>query len=237
MSTEGSNAEAVWSPDGRYVAFGSSRDSGNGIFVRAADGSEAERRVTQTRVFQIPTAWSPDGRQIALTETGDNEDALIVAADGAREPEPFAVGPANQQSGSISPDGRWMAYASDASGDMQILVGAFPSGGSVVQVSSKPSFMPSWSKDGKEIFFLSGPRGEIMMAAQVTTDPELSISPPRRLFEHKFGGSIGMGLRRYDVASDGSHFFFPTDEGGDAARQINIALDWLSEVRRLMGDG
>jgi len=180
-SHEAYDGGAVWSPDGRRFAFNSGRDGTpyvpSSLYVRNADGSGSEQRLFAGTAEElvIPYDWSPDGRYIlfgratlALT-TSDIWAMPISGGDGQAFPlitSPFAKGDAR-----LSPDGRWLVYATNESNGPQIVVRPFPDvDGGQWQVSVHGGTNPRWRSDGQELYWL---------------DPEAqswpwTCAPPRR---------------------------------------------------------
>ena len=142
------NANApLWSPDGRYIAF---RALGEGMSVTRSDGSGKPQPLTQSKNLQNPWSFTPDGKRLAFYETGSKtlNDLWTVPLESdsaglrAGKPEVFLQTPANERYPSFSPDGRWMAYASDESGTFQVYVRAFPDKGGKWQISNSGGTYP-----------------------------------------------------------------------------------------------
>ena len=94
--------------------------------------------------------------------------------------------------------------------------------------------MPVWSADGRRLFFLAGGRFDRMMVADVATEPELGVSRPRMLFQHEFGGSLGLGLQRYDRSPQDGRFVFATPGTEIEATQLHVVRGWSHELRELI---
>jgi hypothetical protein len=124
------------------------------------------------------------------------------------------------------------------SGIYRVFVQAFPGPGNRVSVSGdEPGFMPVWSRDGSELFFLAGYATRKMMTVEITDLEDFRTSEPRELFEYQFGGSIGMALSRYDVSTNGSHFFFATAQKQWSPTEVHVVLNWFDELDNLIPSG
>jgi Tol biopolymer transport system component len=147
---------AIWSPDGRYIAYGSWRaDVGTfNLFVHRADGTGEPRRLTTTRNPQLPIEWHPSGRYLLYVDNGrgSGSDLVLLPIDApggapAGEPQVVLGTPANEAAGQFSPDGRWLAYTSDESGRSEVYVQPFPGPGGRWQVSTEGAEWVEWYRD------------------------------------------------------------------------------------------
>lgn len=242
LTWEGSNMAAVWSPDGRRIAFAAADEGpeSDGIFMQEVNGTAHRERFTASEGLQVPTSWSPDGRTLLFTRVlpSGSEDIFALPLDGDRTPVPVANSKSNESGAVFSPDGNWIAYSAMESGMYRVYVQPFPGPGTRVSVSGdEPGFMPVWSWDGRELFFLGGYATRKMMAVEITDLSDFRISEPRTLFEYQFGGSIGMALSRYDVSTDGSRFFFATAQKQWSPTEVHVVLNWFEELHNLIPSG
>ena len=236
----------LWHPDGRRVAFRSDRNGQPELFLQAADGSgTAERLLTIDEAVTdiVPYDWSPDGATLfvvaLLPETGF--DVGMVSTEGPGTWEPLVQTAASEVWPAISPDGRWLAYASDETGRFEVYVQRFPERGGRQPISVGGGVLPEWSADGSELFYGRGGPPDAMMRVTITGDerdpPSLIVGTPERLFEWRYA-LPGVGLRHYDVSPDGQRFLMitpggPADAGAGRA-EINVVLDWFEELERLV---
>jgi Tol biopolymer transport system component len=125
----------------------------------------------------------------------------------------------------FSPDGRWLAYVSDESGKEEIYAETFPPGGSKWQVSVDGGTNPKWSRDGRELFFLS-PDSTMMAVAFQAGARAVELSVPRRLFE------VPRGSSDYDVSADGQRFLVRAEIEDRTPLPIDVVINWASEIQR-----
>jgi len=182
LTFEGYARSPLWSPDGRSMAFGSSRAGRAGIFVQAADGSgTAERLTTPGPGFEhVPTAWAADGRLIVFVNVkgGIKDTIWTVAVPGNHEVNQIvAVTGSNQMSPALSPDGRWLAYSSEGDAGKSVtnvFVQPFPGVGVKYQVSANGGDMPTWSSDGERLFYQEPLSGRLV-SVRIRTQPSFSV--------------------------------------------------------------
>jgi eukaryotic-like serine/threonine-protein kinase len=191
----------VWSRDGTQLAYSIAADSPPNIVVRGNRGADAERRITKSPAIQYASAFTPDARTILFRSFSSDTgwDLFTVAADGSSPPQRLLQTPANETEMSLSPDGRFLAYASDESGRMEIYVSRFPEMSGRVPVSAGGGLRPLWRGDGREIYYV-GTGNRLMSAAITMTGASLSVGSPLVLFEAPLFGGL------YAPAADGSRF-------------------------------
>ena len=212
-----------WSHDGQRIVFNSNRTEGRvNLFVRAADGSGHDELVVAARSTAETPVWTPGDRSIVYADDGD---LWIRPVDGGREPSVLWKTKAREKAGSLSPNGRWIAYTSDKSGRQEIYVRAFPSGDAEYKVSLDGGMASRWRADGKEIFFLS--LDATMMAARVETSRGFTPTIPESLFAT---GLSLVTLRPYVVAPDGQRFLIPTAVDGRGPPPVTVVLNWPARL-------
>jgi eukaryotic-like serine/threonine-protein kinase len=150
--------------------------------VRPASGAESERQIQVKFNVSFPSDWSPDGRFIAFhgSATLGAYDITILDWPSGTKPTPFAESPFTEMDSHFSPDGRWLAYASDVSGRMEVYVQAFPKSGNVIRVSSSGGSEPHWRRDSRELFYMGADR--MVMAVPVVLGTSFQASSPLALF-------------------------------------------------------
>ncbi|UWZ82380.1 protein kinase domain-containing protein [Occallatibacter riparius] len=225
--TFGGGANPVWSPDGKYIAYGKVDD---GIYRKLASGEGDEELLTKVKNLAAPKSWSPDGKYLvyAQIDFGVGSDLMAIAVNGDRKPFPVVQTAAAEDQGQFSPDGRWLAYTSNESGQGEVYVIPFPqSGGAKWLVSRGGGVLPRWRRDGKKLFYISA--DSRMMEVDVTTRPVFRSGTPRPLFQTNIVDTgIRSGPMSWDVAPDGNRFLIITPNVV-ATPAVTVALNWKVE--------
>jgi Tol biopolymer transport system component len=201
----------VWSRDGSRLAYRSAGGVSNnlaGLMLKAASGLEREKIIHQISASDdvIPNSWTPNNKRILYTHQSVSGNHLeLLSADGGTPTPLLAGATGNQSNGQISPDGKWVVYASDESGNWEIYVTTFPGAVGKWQVSRGGGTEPRWRGDGKEIFYL-GPTGT-MTAVAVSTVGTFSTGTATPLFQfHGRAAISSTDAFSYDVSKDGKRF-------------------------------
>jgi Tol biopolymer transport system component len=165
-----------WTPDGRSVTFVSDRAGQQDVYVKRADGTGPAELLLDLDVPIWEASWSPDGTWLIVRVGGAAEaqrDILGIRPGTDSVPVQLAATEFQETAPTLSPDGRWLAYASDETGQQEVYVRPFPeTEGGKWQVSTDGGRSPLWAHSGRELFYLNG-AGE-MVAAQVVTEPSFS---------------------------------------------------------------
>ena len=225
------NRNAVWSPNGRELFY--STKGGQVIRRRRADGSGTATDLLQELRGVTGLTVSPDGKTIVLATASDGparSDLRQFRPGVDTISAPLLASPAQENDPSISPDGRWIAYASTESGRFEVYVSPFPEVQTgKVQVSLQGGSRPKWNRRGGELFYISD-SGDLM-AARITTAPELSVTRVDRLFSTLRLGSSSV----YDVSPDGRRFLMldgSSGSGDASAGHIVVVPNFAAELRR-----
>jgi serine/threonine-protein kinase len=217
---------AVWTPDGKRLTYPWQRSGTMSLFWQSADGSGASEELNQEG---LAGSWSPDGKFLAFvrSDASFQEDIWILPFEGDRTPRPLVEERSNQFEAEISPDGEWLAYASDESGRTEIYVREFPGLGQKTQISANGGGSPRWSRDGRELFYVESE--DKLMVSEIRTRPILVATKAKIAFEDKERRYLKFG---YDVAADGR--FVMVDENENWPRQLNLVQNWFEELERLV---
>jgi Tol biopolymer transport system component len=192
--------------------------------------------LTTSGYAPAPNSWSSDGQFLAFNELNPNTGFdLGVLRLSDRKAEPFLRTPFNESAPRFSPDGRWLAYASDESGRYEIYVQPYPGPGGKWQISTEGGTEPMWNPNGREMFYRSGRK---MMAVDIATRPGFAAGKPRVLFEGEYVPTP-LTFPNYDVSPDGQHFLMlkPAEAAEGAPSQINVVLNWFEELKRRVPTG
>jgi Tol biopolymer transport system component/predicted Ser/Thr protein kinase len=223
------SATALWSPDGRRLAF-ASFPRGD-VFVRDPRSSEKPKLFFQLPAFSPLDDWSRDGRYILYEavdwKTFGFDLGLRDLQTGTSRP--LIATRANESGGIFSPDGRWIAYQSDESGADEIYVQSFPAGNERQQVSVTGGTQPRWRGDGKEIFYISPDRK--VMAVDIRPGERLDAGTPHALFQTRILPLVE-ARNHYDVTSDGQRFVVNSRRPEDALQPITVVSGWAPEAKK-----
>jgi Tol biopolymer transport system component len=217
----------VWSPDGRQLLFGSNRSLQYDLVIKNSDGSGEEKRILHDENIDAPNDWSRDGRYILHAR---GPQLWYVSVPGF-EDKPFLESEAVLANGQFSPDGRWVAYASNETGKWEVYVASFPEPRGKWQVSGGGGREPRWRGDGRELFYLS-PDGK-MMAVPVNLGKTVDAGPPKALFQaHPRQQVLSTGVFTYDVSRDGQRFLINTQVERPELSPLSVILNWQAELRK-----
>jgi Tol biopolymer transport system component len=231
------NQNPVWTPDGKRIAFFSTKEGTENPFWQRADGSGGLERLGVSQNVQIPRSWSPDGQLLAFDEINPKTQYDIwVLRMSDRKAQPFLQTLFSEGGARFSPDGRWLAYVSNESGRPEVYVQPYPGPGGKWQISTEGGTEPAWNRNGKELFYRAGNK---MMAVDVTTQPSFSAGKPHMLFEGPyFSSDWPLISTAYDVSADGQRFLMvKATEQASSATQINVVLNWFEELKQKVPTG
>ena len=223
---------ARWTADGQRIVFSSQRAGANDIYWKAADGTGAAERVTESALREIVGDVVPDGSGVIVRGqlSGPGSGLVFVPFDSDETTETLVDTEFDERNPALSPDGQWLAFASNASGQYEVYVRPFPDvAAGLWQVSTAGGRAPAWGRSGDELFYVQDDRR--MMATSIQTSPSFSRSTPEILFEGDYLTSIN--ARQYDVAPDGRFVMMKAGDqtSGDVRRpRITVVLDWFEEL-------
>jgi Tol biopolymer transport system component len=243
LTTEGRNATPVWTPDGTRLAYRSTPGAGaDNLFWQRADGGSAPERLSTSPHNHVPATFTPDGQGLIFFELQQRtdmrgSDVWFLPLEGPRTARPLLGSNFATPGVDVSPDGRWLAYASTESDRPEVFVRPYDRPSPRRKVSIDGGMTPVWRRDGRELFFMVPPdrNGRIrMMATPVTADAELSIGTPRPLFEDNYL-AVFPG-RSFDVTADGQRFLMIHQNEVPPVRimQIVVVQNWFEELKRLV---
>jgi serine/threonine-protein kinase len=219
------NERPEWTPDGKRVLFRTDRANLSSIWWQPVDGSGAATPLLLSRTAPaFEAVVTPDGKGVVYQVDTSASDLEYRMLSGDTAPKRIAATRADEASPRVSPDGRWITYTTDESGTQEVVVRPFPGPGPKVQVSTNGGAEPVWSRDGKRLFYRTGRR---VVAATLTTAPQLSVASRSELFDDVFLPATSPHAN-YDVSPDGSRLLFLA--GVDDQRLI-VIYNWAAELR------
>jgi Tol biopolymer transport system component len=222
----GVESHAVWSPTGERVAYESSRDWN--IFTHSTNGPGVGELLVDAPELQRPADWSREGILLydqMIGNSGQHDIWAMEVARGARTATRFVASSADERNAQFSPDGRWVAYETNESGEYQIVVQSFPTPTRTRPVSIDGGVQPRWRADGRELYFI-GP-GKTLMAAPVTAfGSTFEVGKPVALFSTRIvSGRIADIHAQYAVSRDGRFLINETTDVRTAP--ITLILNWV----------
>jgi serine/threonine protein kinase len=220
------SASPMWSGDGSRIIYAANEGVDYDIYSLPADGSRPAERLLKRPFNQYPTSVTPDGTLLFGEGYPDGgEDLYTLSLDG--KVAPVRVTKAfSEVNAEFSPDGHRLVYQSDESGRNEIYVEDYPGGGHRVVVSTDGGTIPMWSRDGKELFYVSG---EAVIVTTAKTDG--SFGPGRKLFDRS---PYNFFWHSYDPAPDGKRILMVRRGAGSIPRQMRVILNWGEELNRLL---
>jgi len=223
---------AFWSRDGGRLLFASNRDGPWGLYQRLSSGAGTEESLSPGN--GLPMDWSADERFVALIvpDARGSYQIWMLPLFGDRKPFPFFASTANNYYPRFSPDGKWVAYASNELGKFEVFVQSFPAGNGKWQISTNGGIQPRWRRDGRELFYLASDRK--LMAVAVRSSSSFEFGAPVPLFATKTAGGAYYNagtIQQYDVTSDGQRFLLNT-EADASSLPITVVLNWAAELKK-----
>jgi len=239
---EGRALSPIWTPDGTRIAY----RIGRAIDWKASNNTGSAERLAEPGSAgadpPIPYFFTPDGAALVFRDrttpgTGDDLAMIPVHGDGALVWR--LTGTFHERNAELSPDGRWMTYQSDESGEWQVYVRPFPRvEDDQVVVSNDGGVMPLWSPDGRELFYLRPGEPVQLIAVSVsasTADGRFTFGERKTLFDLDLPYYAIGNPRNYDVSPDGQRFLVIRETGGDAGEEarpeITVVLNWFEELK------
>jgi serine/threonine-protein kinase len=227
----------VWTPDGRVLFSSNSRGAAN-LFLQAVDGPSAAEQLTHSSNDHFPTSISPDGA-FAVFSDNTTYDLMMLPLNGDHQVQPLVRTRFVEENGEISPDGRWVAYQSNQSGQHEIYVRPFPDvARGYFQISAGGGTRPLWARSGRELFYVAATGA--LMGVPIRPGTTWTAGTPRKLLEggQYYFGSGRINHRTYDVAPDGRRFLLiksvgDSEQSATAASMV-VVLNWTRELQRLV---
>jgi Tol biopolymer transport system component len=230
------NSSPVFSPDGSFIAFTSTRDGPRNLYQKFTNGAKDEEALLKSGEPKYPDSWSGDGRFLLYTVVSPKtkDDIWILPMEGSQKaPMLFQGTEFNETVAQFSPDGHWIAYDSDESGRYEVYVREFslgsdgkPEATGKHQISNGGGGIPQWRDDSKELFYVSLDR-RTMMSAEIATKPVFQSLPGKMLFQ--WPAVLGFLPA---ATGDGKRFLVAVPVSQSGPQQITVVLNWQAGLRK-----
>ena len=231
-----SSEEPVWSPDGSEIVFSSSRDGRYDLYRKPVDGSRSEQLLLRSKDDKFASSWSRDGRFLLYSANRDfgARQMWVLPMRGQADPIAFSHSRFDETDGEFSPDGRWVAYASNETGRFEIYVRAFAGSGDAAEsggkwmVSKDGGLYPRWRSDGRELAYISLDRTTIM---SVSVDTERVFQPgvPRPLIKIPADRGNSSGVA---ATPDLKRFLMPVAVEVKVPQSFTVMLNWAAALKK-----
>ncbi len=225
----GSNDNPVWTRDSRRIFYAGTVDGKTSIYRAPVDGSAKPDLVLATQPATTMWSVSPDGKTLLYSVTPSEKPSRLMLVDldasgAAGTPRPLHETSSRETQGSISPDGRWVAYVSMESGAPDVYVHAFPVAGARTRVSTEGGQAPRWSSDRRELFYWIGTPSTRLMSVDIPADDALRPGPPKLVFQSLVGTT-------WDVSPDRNKFLIELTSSREGVRLATVT-NWFEELTR-----
>ena len=244
LTRGGVSQKPVWTPDGQRIVFGSRRDGPLNLYWQRSDGTGAVQRLTEAPNGQGAWSWHPNGKLLAFHELNpqQRDDIWILPIEGDEQagwkpvkPTMFVGGPDSQRAPMFSPDGRWMAYQSNESGQDEVYVVSYPGGTNRVKISSGGGVDPAWSATRSELVYATGDQRIMIVRYQVKGDTFIP-EKPQPWSDVRFVARYRLGpTRSFDLHPDGNRLALGLASDAPSTRQTSLVfvLNFFDELRRV----
>ena len=238
LTFDGDNHSPVWTPDGRDIIYNKYQGSRN-FYMQRADASrppEILHAFPENFGTLRPMSWSPDGQILLFRQQDPRTGSDIWALPAGADPEPFAQTPFEERWPQFSPDGKWVAFASDETGRPEVYLRPYPGPGVKLRVPTEGGTHPRWSSTGRELFFRAPVLADVpderaqtykMMVVRVDLAKTPQLGETQLLFEDQ----DYVGPNNYDVSPDGSRFVMVKGRG--STQELHVIRNWFEELKRI----
>jgi eukaryotic-like serine/threonine-protein kinase len=216
----------AFSPDAKRIAVGTIAGAATGgMWIQPTSGSGTQEKIDTPKSFGNVNSWSPNGRYLFLMVQNDatRQDVYYIDLAGDKKLTPFIQTRANETNAELSPNGKWLAYQSDESGRYEVYVMAFPESGSKYQLSSGGGGFPSWSADGRQLYYTNGDK---LMSVPISNLDNFQFGAPSPLPIHvtEFA-AVG-------PAAPGDRFPALKPLSGGRAHPQEVIFNWVATLKQ-----
>jgi Tol biopolymer transport system component len=216
------NSSAIWSPDDSKVAYMATKKGNLAQLVeKRTDGTGTQDLIRDTRMQLLsPTDWSAPLHMLAADLESANQYHVATLAENGKGDLIGVPSRSTAYGGKFSPDGRWLAYVSEESGQREVYVTGIQGFNQKWQISNGGATAPRWKQDGSELYFVA--KGQLMAVSIRTGQTGLQIGAAQPLFRVSIPNFLRAEITNYTVTADGQHFLVNT-----TGEEKNIALDLI----------
>jgi eukaryotic-like serine/threonine-protein kinase len=229
LSSVGAASAPAWTPGGKQLMYAGLGDTNRfAIWSQSADGGSGAEKVIDSKGLTQGVEVAPDGKSLLYSTYYNNSwEVFRVPLEGKRESIPYMTGPFNELGPRFSPDGKWVALATDESGRGEVYVRSYPNPSARIQISVAGGGQPIWSADGTRIYYRSG--NTLILSASLSTSPTLRVIARDTVVTAESVGRADNASGGYDVAKDGRLLFLLTNKDD---YQLIVVPDWITELRQ-----
>jgi serine/threonine-protein kinase len=241
LTFAGNNLTPTWAPDGQRITYRVlQKGGGSELYWTRADGTGGILPLTHGKARRFLGSWHPDGRLLAFNQATSASSGIFALAirgsekDGWKpeEPQPVPGGSSSyEEQPSFSPDGRWLAYRSDESGDFEIYVRPYPGPGGKWQISTAGGAVPKWSNNGSELLYRTEDN-QIMVVTYTASGDSFHADKPKLWSPGQF--SDRLGAANFDLSPDGKRvvvFRVPASENPPITK-VTFVFNFFDELHR-----
>lgn len=219
----------IWSPDSSRIAYGAQVPGGYDIYEKPASGAAKEQLVLRVGRNLRLSDWSRDGKTVVYSPAARGADLYLLPMEGDHKPSPYLQTQFEEFSGQFSPDGRWMSYTSNESGQLQVYVQPVPPTGAKWQISTASGNRARWRRDGKELFYIAPDQN--LMAVPIKAGAAFEAGIPQALFRTPIAQNQPNQFL-YTPSPDGQKFLMRAPAGAEAPSPITVVLNWQAGLRK-----
>ena len=217
----------VWSPDGKRIAYTVDWEKSSGIHIRPASGNGGAELMFESSDRVTPTDWSPDGAALCIDRYNEQTrtNIWILTLNDGKKVREFVQSAYNEGGGRFSPDGRWIAYDSDETGQAEVYLRPYPGPGTALKVSASGGKYPTWRRDGRELYFVSSDNKT--MAAEIrSAGSSIQVGAIRELFTRT------PIMAEYEPFADGKRFLINRLIEPTETDPVTIVVNWTEKLRK-----
>jgi eukaryotic-like serine/threonine-protein kinase len=235
-SDPGGEFYGVWSPDGRSIILNATRKGHYDLFRGLANSAGTEEALYTNDMDKVPTSWSSDGKSLLYFTGGGTRNELFVlplTPDRPRAPlmpQPFLKTGFNEMFGQFSPDGRWVVYSSDLSGQSEIYVTPFSRPSERHRISPNGGGRPRWRRDGKELYYVALD-GKLMATETRISETNVEAGPPHALLTITGYSPFAAGYP-YEISADGQRILTSIPVGDAAVQPVTLVQNFTGALKK-----